>query len=299
MEAWIYFVLSAQLIWAVCALIDKFVISKGHIRNPMVYIIVNGAMNAFLVFLLPFFDFSPISAIDFFIALISSASITAAVIIYYKAVQYEEISRIIILMQFIPVFTLFLSFLVLGERLSGNDFIGFIFLLAAGLLVSYHKEKKSFRIGKAFYLMIAHSFLVGVAYVAAKHVFNVTDFWSGVLWLKLTSFIALAVLLIPSVRKDFIQTFRSMGTKIKGLLGFKMTIDFSAFILSDAAILLGPVALVSALSASSAPVFVFALALLASVYFPKLIKEEINKSAIFTKILAIALIVTGIFFVNL
>lgn len=299
MAAWIYFVLLAQLIWAVCSIIDKFVISKGHIRNPMVYIVVNGAMNIFLVFLIPFFDFSPLSAFDFSMALLSSASITAAVILYYKAVQYEEISRIIILMQFIPIFTLLLSFLILGDRLSKNDFAGFIFLLAAGLLVSYHKEKRSFKIGKAFYLMLFHSFLVGIAYVSAKHIFNVTDFWSGVLWLRLTSFIALAVLLIPAVRKDFIQTFRSMGTKIKGLLGFKMLIDFSAFIISYAAILLGPVALVSALSASSVPVFVFALALLASVYFPKLIKEEINKSAIFTKILAIALIVTGIFFVNL
>src|SRR3989344_9489064 len=274
MATWIYFVLSAQLIWAFCSLIDKFVISKGHIRNPMVYIVLNGAMNVLLVFFLPFFDFSPLNAFDFSMALLSSTAVTAAIIIYYKAVQYEEISRILMLFQFIPIFTLLLSFIILGERLSGNDLIGFALLIAAGVLVSYHKEKRSFRIGKAFYLMIAHGFLVGIAYVSAKHVFNVTDFWSGVLWLKLTSFVAFAVLLVPSVRKEFMQTFKSMAIKVKGLLGFKMAMDFSAFVMSDFAILIGPVALVSALASASAPVFIFILALLVSLYFPNLDRED-------------------------
>ena len=299
MATWIYFVLSAQLIWAFCSLIDKFVISKGHIRNPMVYIVLNGAMNVLLVFFLPFFDFSPLNAFDFSMALLSSTAVTAAIIIYYKAVQYEEISRILMLFQFIPIFTLLLSFIILGERLSRNDLIGFALLIAAGVIVSYHKEKRSFRIGKAFYLMIAHGFLVGVAYVSAKHVFNVTDFWSGVLWLKLTSFVAFAVLLVPSVRRNFIQTFKSMRAKVKGLLGFKMAIDFSAFIMSDFAILIGPVALVSALASASAPVFIFILALIVSLYFPKLIREEIDTYVLLTKIFAITLIIAGIIFISL
>src|SRR3989338_2524302 len=115
MESWIFFVLASQLIWAFCSMIDKFVISKGHIRNPMVYIVSNGLMNIFLVFLLPFFHFSKISIADFFIALLSSASVMAAIILYYLAVKHEEISRVVMLFQFIPVFTLLLSFFILGE----------------------------------------------------------------------------------------------------------------------------------------------------------------------------------------
>ena len=299
MAAWIYFVLWAQLIWAVCSIIDKFVISKGHIRNPFVYIVFNGVMNIFIIFLLPFVDFSPLGAADLLIALLSSSALTAGIILYYKAVQYEEISRIMILLQFIPIFTLLLSFLILGERLSKNDFIGFIFLFVAGLLVSYRRENKSFKIGKAFYLMLLSGFFIGIAYVAAKHIFNVTDFWSGVLWLRATDFVALAVLFAPSIRKDFFQTFKSMKSSVKGLLGFKMIIDFSAFIISDIAILLGPVALVSALASASAPVFVFALVLMASVYFPNTVKEKVDRNAILIKILAILMIMAGIVFINM
>ncbi|MBI4452568.1 EamA family transporter [Candidatus Woesearchaeota archaeon] len=299
MASWIYFVLISQLIWSFCSLVDKFVISKGHIRNPFVYIVINGIMNIFIIFLLPFVDFKPLSTTDFLVALLSSLALTAGIILYYKAVQYEEISRIIILYQFIPIFTLILSFFILGERLSGNDFIGFILLLAAGLLVSYRKEHRSFRIGKAFYLMMLSGFFIGIAYVTAKHVFNVTDFWSGVLWLRATDFVAIAVLLVPSIRKDFFQTFKSMKRSVKGLLGFKMLIDFSAFIISDIAILLGPVALVSALASASAPVFVFIMAVLASLYLPRLLKEDTDKAALIVKVVAIALIIIGIIFVNL
>ena len=298
METWIYFVLASQIVWSFCSLIDKFVISKGHIKNPLVYIVLNGLMGIFTIFLLPFFHFKAISFANFIAALISSAAISAAIALYYKAVQYEEISRIVMLVQFIPIFTLILSFFMLGERLSGNDFIGFILLAFAVLLVSYHKDKKSFKIGKAFYLMIASDFLVAVAYISAKQVFLATDAWNGVLWMRSTQFIAVAVLIVPSVRTDFIKTFRKMPKKIKGLLGFKAFIDFSGFMMSDFAIFLGPVSLVSALSGSIAPAITFIFALAASVYLPRFIKEETGTQAVITKIIAIALIIAGIAFIN-
>ena len=75
--------------------------------------------------------------------------------------------------------------------------------------------------------------------------------------------------------------------------------DFSAFIILGLAMVDGPISLISALGSSTAPVFIFAITLWVSLYFPKLIKENIDKKAILIKILAIALIITGIIFVNL
>ena len=299
MENWIFFILAAQTIWAFTSVLDKFVISKGYIKNPLVYIVLNGLMNILLLFLLPFVDFTPLKFADFLIALFSSASITIAVILYYKAVQYEEISRITILVQSIPLFVLVLSFILLDESLTKKSLIGFLFLMAAGLLVSYKKTGKKFKLSKAFYLMLVSDIFVAFAYVSAKHIFNVTSFWSAAMWLRLISFVAVLTLLIPSVRNEFAETFKNMKNKIKGLMGFKMIIDFTSFIISDFAILLGPVALVSAMSASIAPLLVFIAALFTSIYLPKIVKEEIDRKTILTKLLAIALIITGIVFVNL
>src|SRR3989338_6319554 len=257
MESWVLFVLLAQFIWSFTTIIDKFVISKKYIANPLVYIVINGLTNFAFIFLLLFFDFEPLGLGDFMIALLSSAGFAIGVTLYYKAVQYEEISRITLLYQSTPLFVFGISIIFLGDSLSVYPLLGFLLLLCAGIIAAYRKAHNKFVLSKAFYLMIASNIFIAIAYVSAKHVFNVTGFWSAVLWLRVTGFVALLVLLVPSVRKDFAKTFGAMKNKVKGLIGFKMIIDAIAFIASDFAILLGPVSLVSALSNASLPLFVF------------------------------------------
>ena len=298
MELWIYVVLLAQLIWSVCSLIDKFVIHKGHIKNPLVYIAVNGITQVFIIFLIPFIKIGLLGFFDFAMALISSITVMAGIALYYKAVQYDEISRINILFQIIPVFTFILSFLILGEIITGYHFLGFLLLITGGILVSCRKTKKSFKFSRAFYYLLPASMLIAISYIAAKHVFNITNFWNGVFWLRLTGLAVLFTLFIPQVKNDFVHSFKNMNMKIKKLLFFKMVIDFSAFILSDLAILLGPVTLVSALASSSAPVLVFILALFTSLYAPQWVKEDIDKNTILLKAIAIILVVTGVIFVS-
>lgn len=279
-------------------MIDKVVISKGYIKNPAVYIVLNGLMNVFLIFLLPFAGFEPLKLTDFLIALSAGILYSAAITIYYKAVQYEEISRVAMLYQIAPIFVLVLSFLLIGERLTANHFIGFLFLLSAGALVSYRKINGSFKLSKAFYLMAISMLLSSIGVIAAKHIYSITSFWSAFLWFRLSSFAALGVLLAPSIRKDFAMTFKQMKPRIRGLMGFKMIVDFSAFIFSGLAILNGPISLVTALSSSALPLFVFMLTLVTSLYLPKLIKEGIDRKAILIKVFAIVLIIVGIIFVN-
>lgn len=298
MQSWIIFVLLAQIMWAFCSLVDKNVISKGYLTSPLVYIVLNGVSNLSLFLLLPFFKFSPLSLMDFFAALASSVLAFVGVILYYEAVKYEEISRITMLYPFTPLFVIILSFFFLTESLSAYNLFGFAFLLAAGLVAAYHKSKKIFRLNRAFYLMVGSTFSISIAYITAKHVFNVTDFWSGVLWLRLTGFSAFLVLLAPPVRKGFAETFRKMKPATKKLLGFKVTIDAIAFTISDYAILLGPVSLVAALSNASAPLFTFALALASTLYLPSFVREDTHMENIFVKLIALLLIITGIVFIN-
>ena len=119
------------------------------------------------------------------------------------------------------------------------------------------------------------------------------------MWLRFASFIGLIVLVVPSIRKQFTTTLKEMGAKAKALLGLKMLIDFFAFIFLGYALLNGPVSLVSALGSASAPVFIFIITLVTSIYLPKIVKEEISKKTVFTKLLAIILIIIGIVFVEL
>ena len=299
MLTWIYFVFIAQGIWSITSIIDKIVISKGYIKNPLVYIVLNGLMNLFLIFLLPFVGFEPLRLIDLFILLFSGITFSVAITIYYKAVQYDEISRIAVLYQLGPVFVFILSFLFLGDVLTKNHFVGFLFLLGAGVIVSYKKSGKKFKISKAFFLMLVSMIISSISFVTAKHIFNVTSFWSAFLWLRLSGFTASFVLLLPSIRNQFIETFKVMNTKIRNLLGFKMLIDFSAFIFAGYALQNAQAPLVSALASSVLPLCVFVLALITTIYFPKIVREDIDNKAVLTKLLAIIFIIIGIVFVNL
>ena len=298
MNNWIYFALIAQLIWALCSLIDKFVISNEHIKSPVVYVVLNGLTNLFLVFLLPFAGFERLNLASFLIALLAGLSFSISVTLYYKAVQYDEISRVVMLFQLTPIIVLALSNLFLGEILTFNHYLGFLSLLSAGFVVSYKRVKQSFMLSKAFYLMLLSAFFAAVSLVSGKYIYSVTSFWSAFLWLRLTAISSICVLIVPSIRSQFIETFKNMKNRIKGLLTFKMVIDFSAFIFSGYAILNGPISLVAALSSSAAPLLVFVLSSATSLYFPQLIKENIDKKSISTKIIAIVLIIVGIIFVN-
>ena len=299
MQTWIIFTLIAELMWNFTSLFDKILLSKGHIKSPYVFIVFNGAMNVLLIFLLPFFDFGHLSLKDAAIAIAASTFLIIGIIFYYMAVQKEEISRILMLWQLTPVFVLIISFLFIGETLTKRHFIGFLLLFAAGIIVSYKKINGKFMLSKAFCLMILSTLPISLYYIMSKHVYEVTDFWSAFMWLRVAAFSGILVLLIPSVRKQFITTVKSMKSGAKGLIGFKMIVDFSAFMFLGYAMLNGPISLISALGSAAAPMFIFFITVFTSIYLPHLVKENIDRKSILTKIMAIALIIAGIIFVNL
>ena len=89
MPSWIIFTLIAEIIWSFTSLFDKIILSKGHVKNPFVFVFFNGAMNVFLIILMPFLDLSPLPPIDVLIALAAGLFLTFGVVLYYKAVQRE------------------------------------------------------------------------------------------------------------------------------------------------------------------------------------------------------------------
>ena len=299
MNAWIYFVLISELMWAFTSFIDKIMLSKNYIKNPFIFILFNGFMNIQLIFLLPFFSFGKLSPIDAALALSAGVFLTVGIIFYYKAVQCEEISRVLMLWQIIPIFVLVMSFFLLHESLTKKMFIGFAFLFAAGIIVSYKKIYGSFKLSKAFYFMMAATFPISLYYILSVHIFKVTNFWSAFMWLRLSAFSSLFLLFLPSIRKQFINTWKNMGQRVKSLITLKMIIDFSAFIFLGLAMFSGPVSLISALGSAVAPIFIFLITSFSTFYVPHIVREEISKQAVLAKFLAIALIIIGIIFINL
>ena len=297
---WILLLILAQIIWSVCSIIDKFLLSKDHIKNPAVFIVFNGLMNILLIFIVPFIGIKPIGFTDILVAVSGGMCLNAAILIYYRAIKEEEASRVIIIAQSTPLFVLFWAFLFLGETLSLNNAIGFILLLSAGLIVSFRKVHGFLRPSKVFYLMLLSMIVGSLGAIPARHIYAVTDFWSAFFWLRIGQFTSLAVLLSPPVRKGFIETLKTMDIGVKGILSFKIIIDFCAFIAMGYVILKTPaLAISSALASAIQPIMVFVLTLVASLTFPKVIKEDIDVKSLSAKLFALLLVVAGMVFVTM
>ncbi|MBU1137098.1 EamA family transporter, partial [Patescibacteria group bacterium] len=114
---WILIALIAQFLFALVFILDKFFVSKTVLK-PVVYAFWAGVLQILVLVFVPF-GFKVISPLQILISLSSGALFVLANLLFYRAIQSKEISRIApVVGGLIPIFTILLSFLFIGERLT-------------------------------------------------------------------------------------------------------------------------------------------------------------------------------------
>lgn len=295
---WIIFTLLAYFTWAVTSIIDKFIISKKHVENPLIYSIVNGVTGLLILILIPIYGFKIPSLTIILIALLAGIFYIWLVVPFYKACQYEEVSRIQILWQIMPIFTLIIATIFLNEILSLNDYIGFSLLILGGIIVSLKKVKGIFKLNIAFYLILFATFIAAIHAVLSKYVFTNADLLSGFVFIRVGAFLMSMTFLISNKhRKILLETFSKMKIKIKSIIGIKAITDLSALFIFSYVLITGPVSLVSVIGNATKPIFVLILASFITIRFPQIIKEDLTIDSIFNKVIALILVLAGLYFV--
>jgi len=296
---WIFFALTAPVIWAVINVIEKIFVNR-YIKNPYVYTaIISIILGIGGLLIIPFNGLKMPSLFVFSLAIAGGLFYAYACIPYYKALEFEEVSRIVALWRFVPLFTLILAFIFLDERLNFYSYLSFFFLLTGGFLVSVRKIKHAFKLSKAFWLMILSSLLFAMGLLLTKYVVSIYPFWDTNVLLRVGNLIGgLTLLINKKTRKEFTATVSSLNLKIKSILVGNEALNLAAIFASNYAIMIGSVSLVTALS-STQPLFVLIFAIIMSVYIPKLLKEELTKKVLLQKIIAILLMIAGVVFLYL
>lgn len=296
---WIYFVVLAAFSWSLTNVMDKFLIDK-RVDNPVILTIFVRVTSLIpLIFILPFVSFS-LPGTEF-VGWIFLASIFAAtgVIIYYKAIHIEEISRAVPLFQFIPVFVLFLSFFFINEVLGIFDYIGFVVLVAGGLVISTKRLSRLLRVERVFWMVVISSFFYAVSYVIMKYVLSNVEYWSAFipLWI-LQNVIILFLLGSRRIRKEVKFYINRIDFRDKIIILSASSLSFFAFILNYFAISIGPVTLIEA-AQNIQFVFTFFLALLLTRFLPGILKERFDVRTLVQKILGMLLIIIGVLLTQL
>lgn len=287
---WVIFSILAALCWAVCNILDKYALTKW-VRSPFVPTIMLGIFGLIASVVIYFiYGFSSLSYFYVFLSLIGGILWISSVICYFQAAKIEEISRVISLYHLSPLFVLIFAGIFLGEIFTLIKYLGISLLMIGAILISSRSLSK-ISLNKAFWWMILSVIVNAGSLILLKYLLNFADYWTIFAYMRLGTMIGL-IPIFYIYFPEFINTVREYGKKVIVVMSVNEILNLVALIFITIAASIGYITLVDALSSLDA-FFVLLFVVILSIFYPSILKEEIGKSIILQKVVAIALMFIG------
>jgi uncharacterized membrane protein len=295
---WFFFSLLGAASLAVTGIIDKVILDK-YVRNSDAYLVALIILQqifavGILVLAGPGFVY-PQSLYALAVGVIQAVYWAA----YFRALKVEETSRIAALVYVYPVFVFPAAYFLLGEVLSLKDYLGGLFLVLSAMLVSYKPsvQKGSLILSPSLKYMFVFWISYAAYTIAAKYLLAFMDEWHLLMWLSLGN---LAILLpfigIRALRNDSVAILR--GGRF--LLSAMMIEEVFSFLGRGALIFayaVGSVTLVSS-AAALQPFITLVYVIALSLIVPGVLTEELDMKTLSFKLLAVLLIVAGVYLIS-
>lgn len=300
---WLLIALAAPALWAVGNYIDKILIDKYFKgRGVGALVIFSGLIGIFVlpaVYLWqPSVTGLPVSQAA--IAIMSGMFGVIAIWLYLIALKQDETSIIVPLFQTIPVFAFILGYFFLGEILTIRQAAGSILILTGAVLLSL-KWERSMPKPKVtvLLLMLLSSFLIALSGLLFKWVALDANFWATVFWGYAGDMIIglLFFACLSGYRREFLGVIRTNALPIVSLNILNEFLYMVGVLIFRFAMLLAPLALVQTINGFQ-PLFVLILGILLSVFFPRLVSEDMRKGTLSQKILSILIIFVGTYLIS-
>jgi uncharacterized membrane protein len=297
---WFLIALAAPLFWSFINYIDKLLLSKYPEGKGVGAIMLFSSL--FSITILPIIGYFNRSTLlnlplfDLFLLIIVGLLSASATYFYLRAMNIEDPSIVVPLLQLIPIFAYFLGFLILGESLSIQQILFSLLILLGIALISIEidtENKIKFKIKALFWVSLS-SFLFALHDVIFKMVAIQDTFWVSAFWqytgLSLFGFFSL--LISTHAREEFFKIFKGKNWTNLSLNITSEILYILGNLANNFATLLAPVALVLVV-ASYQPLFVFIEGVLLTVFLPKIITEKISIKHLVQKLISIIIIIVG------
>jgi drug/metabolite transporter (DMT)-like permease len=295
---WLLYALSGPLLWALSTHIDKYLVDKYFRHSDTAVLMV---FTAFLgVFALPvIWAFEPkvlqLSLLATAVMTLSGILYMGAMLFYLRAIQSEEASVVAPLFQASTLFTFLLGLIFLHELPRWPQLAGVVLIIggAIGLSLDKHLHLASFK-PRLVLLMVAATFVLALSSVVFKYFAVNDEFWSTTFWTFVgEGLFGAAILALPKYRRQFVTLFRKNPGPVIGVNAANELINLGGGLGVRYASLLAPVALVSAVSATTT-FFVFLFGILLTLFFPKFGREDLSARNVIQKGVGGALIMAGV-----
>jgi drug/metabolite transporter (DMT)-like permease len=277
---WLLYAFSGPLLWAISTHIDKFLVDKYFRHSDTIVLMV---FTAFLgVFALPVIWLCEpkVLALPWLatgVMTVSGVLYMGAMLFYLRAIQSEEASVVAPLFQANTLFTFALGLLFLHEMPRWHQLLGagLVVTGAIGLSLDRHLRLGSFK-PQLVLLMCAATFVLALSSVVFKFFAVHDEFWATTFWTFVgEGLFGAAILAVPKYRKQFVHLFRKNPGAVIGVNAANELINLGGGLGVRFASLLAPVALVSAISATST-FFVFLFGILLTLFFPRFGREDLS-----------------------
>ncbi|MEZ4668424.1 MAG: EamA family transporter [Anaerolineae bacterium] len=297
--SWVVYALLAPMVFIVVNFIDKLIVEK-EIRNPLSlppFVGVVAALSGIIMWIVT--GFPVLELRDMLLVMSAGALHGAAATFYYKALSLEETSKLVILFQLQPVVLLVLSFLVLGEKISPQQLVGFVIILSAAIALSINRQAGKLRPSAAMWYAVAVVCLTSAASIIFKFVVEGSSFNKIIAYESwgLAFGCLLVYLFVPGVRPAFHATLRTASRRAIGILCLNEGIFVIAKLLSYTAITLGPVALVSVLAGTQV-FYGILIGWVLTVLAPAIYKESISRGSLLWKAAGAVVLFIGVGWIN-
>lgn len=295
MDWFAYALIGAAAIGAT-GIIDKYLLSR-YVRSSVSYLmslVIIQQLFAFLVLVFQGADFIyPYSVF----ALLAGFVQVVLWLAYLKALQADDVSRVMPLVFIYPLFLFGAAALFLGEAVAPQQFAGGILLVLGAVLVEYNPSKMSISISPALKYMLFFWVFLALYALLAKYLLSFMGEWQLYFWSSIGSLLFCSLFLAKRSIRAEVRGLFGKGRRIVGTMLAEEALDFLGRIAVIFAYAAGPIALVASVGALQ-PFIVLLYVIGLSAFMPGILHEEIGKETLALKFVAAILVAAGIYLVT-
>lgn len=300
--SWLSLTIIAQFLNSIVAIFDKYLVTSKRITTPILYVFYTGVLTCLgvAVYIPSLFiqnttlpKFSSVTWIHPGIFIILISAVGAQLIALwglFSSLKKNDASDVVpVIGSLSAIFSLIIGFLFLGVTLPPSFAIGFGLLVFGTLLISHLRF--NFR---TFTLTILSGLGFAIYSILLKEILLLTSFDVGFFWISImTTLVSLCLLFFPQVRSTFHSQRKEKHIKATGLLllGNKVVAGIAGILIIKA-IEIGEVSLVQALGGLQF-VFLFLIAVVLGPLTPLDFGENVKRKDVYSKLIAISIIVIG------
>ncbi len=295
MSSWLIFSILSPFLWSISNVVDT-VLRRHHVKNDYTLMWFFSFFRwPFVAILFAIFGFSSPGFNSVIWMLIGGALWMIPMTLYLRALEKEEPSRVMLLVNTDSIFTLLIAATMIGERLGMNQALGFALIFLGGVLAAIKKTEKKFHFSKAALFIIVASFMWAFSDVIfKKYEVDFTGFWDAFKYFILGSCIVSLLFILNKKNRDgctaAIKKLNTAGwilifvTELTGVCG---SIAFAY------ALTLGKASL-TAVFVGIQPLFVFLNGLLLSFFLKSVERESMDYFSLISKTGALILVLLGL-----